>query len=216
MDINQFSYMVHPMLAVAVAYPFIGIVANRALQTRRRRLATAAGEKSKIPPVVGVEHVQLGRWLTGVVAGVTLVGLAQPIIYKTIIEKQLFTEKPFEATFLLLMFAATIGTLVLLYRAKLPLWRGVFAGLSSLGLLILGSHDSVWRLDGQWWISHYYYGIVATILMIFSLAIVPEIYKDKSLTWRRIHIWLNCLAMLLFIGQGFTGTRDLLDIGKGL
>jgi hypothetical protein len=27
-----------------------------------------------------------------------------------------------------------------------------------------------------------------------------------------VHIMLNCLALLFFIGQGFTGTRDLLEI----
>jgi hypothetical protein len=27
-----------------------------------------------------------------------------------------------------------------------------------------------------------------------------------------MHIFLNCLALLLFVGQGVTGTRDLLEI----
>lgn len=29
---------------------------------------------------------------------------------------------------------------------------------------------------------------------------------------RLIHIILNCIALLLFMGQGMTGTRDLLEI----
>jgi hypothetical protein len=32
------------------------------------------------------------------------------------------------------------------------------------------------------------------------------------LTWRRVHIALNIVALLFFIGQGFTGARDLLEI----
>lgn len=214
MDINQFSYMVHPILAVVVVFPLIGIVVNRAMLTRSRRLALTAGEKSKVPPVVGQEHVNLGRWLTGSVATVSLIGLAHPIIYKTIIGKELWKTDLFETVFLLLMFVATIGTLIFLYQARSALWRGVFAVLSSLGFLVLGLQEYVWV--GTWWNSHNYYGLIATILMIFSLAIVQDIYKDKSLTWRRVHIGLNCFAMLLFFGQGFTGVRDLLDIGKGL
>jgi len=49
--------------------------------------------------------------------------------------------------------------------------------------------------------------------MIFSVAIVDNIYRDKSQKWRNIHIILNSLALLLFIGQGFTGSRDLFEIG---
>ena len=48
--------------------------------------------------------------------------------------------------------------------------------------------------------------------MIFSLAIVQDIYRDRTLKWRITHIVLNCFALLLFVGQGFTGTRDLLEI----
>jgi hypothetical protein len=54
--------------------------------------------------------------------------------------------------------------------------------------------------------------MVITLLMIFSLAIIEEIYQDRSNRWRYVHIILNCFALLLFIGQGMTGTRDLLEI----
>ncbi len=36
------------------------VVVNFAWQTRQRRLQILAGSKSKIPPVVGGEHKQLG------------------------------------------------------------------------------------------------------------------------------------------------------------
>ena len=52
--------------------------------------------------------------------------------------------------------------------------------------------------------------MAVSVLMIFSIAILDDIYR--SLTMRNVHIILNCLALLLFIGQGITGTRDLLEI----
>jgi hypothetical protein len=48
--------------------------------------------------------------------------------------------------------------------------------------------------------------------MIFSIVIVQDIYQDRKNRWRMAHIILNCFALLLFIGQGITGARDLLEI----
>ncbi len=48
--------------------------------------------------------------------------------------------------------------------------------------------------------------------MILSLAIFPDIYQDRSKRWRIIHAVLNSIALLLFVGQGITGARDLLEI----
>jgi Protein of unknown function (DUF4079) len=79
-------------------------------------------------------------------------------------------------------------------------------------LIVIGSQDGVYRNDAQWYISHYYYGIAAALLMIFSLAIVREIYQDRTHRWRNIHIVLNSIALLLFIGQAFTGAKSLLEI----
>ena len=50
--------LLHPIAAVIFVFPLLGIVVNRALQVRQRRLT----DKSKIPVAVGQEHVQLGRW----------------------------------------------------------------------------------------------------------------------------------------------------------
>ncbi|HAT15571.1 MAG TPA: hypothetical protein DCS91_20115 [Microcoleaceae bacterium UBA11344] len=49
------------------------------------------------------------------------------------------------------------------------------------------------------------------MIMVFSLA-APEIYQDRSHGWRKIHTVLNWIALLIFIGQGMTGSRDLLEI----
>jgi hypothetical protein len=207
--------LIHPAIAVAFVFPLIGIVANFAWQTRQRRLQTAAGDKSKIPPVVGREHVQIGRWLTGGVVGVTLVALAYSVVFGSggFLEQQKKGNlDTFRVILIILMFIATIAALVLLYRARKPLWRGIFATLSGMGLVILGAQDGVYRLGNEWYWSHYYYGIAVSLLMIFSLAIVENIYKDRANRWRYLHIILNCLALLLFIGQGMTGARDLLEI----
>ena len=69
MEFSDAILLLHPVIAIVVVFPLIGIVVNRAFQTRQRRLQTKSGEKSKIPPVVGQEHVQLGRWLTVSVVG---------------------------------------------------------------------------------------------------------------------------------------------------
>ncbi|MEH2140312.1 DUF4079 domain-containing protein [Nostoc sp.] len=211
MQITDFLSLLHPAIAVIFVFPLIGTVVNFAWQTRQRRLQILAGNKSKIPPVVGTEHKQLGERLTGAVVGLTLIGLGYPI-GKNIIKNQLWNKAPFQVVFILLIFAATITSLVFLYRARQRLWRAVFATLTGAGLVIIGCQDGVYRLTSQWYWSHYYIGITAALLMIFSLAIVPDIYQDKSHRWRIVHTILNCIALLLFIGQGMTGTRDLLEI----
>jgi hypothetical protein len=209
--------LIHPVLAVTVVFPLIGMVVGRAWLTRQRRLESADGGKSKIPPVVGKEHLQLGRWLTSSVVAISLIGLAFPIFSK-IVEKQIWTKAPFKVTFIVLVFAATIASLVLLYQARPKLWRAVFATLTGMGLIILGFQSDpdgfpfVFRRDDEWFLSHFYFGMGAALLMIFSLAIVQDIYQDRSNRWRIIHTVLNCFALLLFIGQGMTGTRDLLEI----
>lgn len=210
MTLDDVILLLHPVLAVVVVFPLIGMVLNRSILTRRRRLKTSPG-KSKIPPTVGPEHVQLGRWLTGSVVSLALLGLAHPIGGK-ILETKLWTTNPFQVVFILGMFLATIGSLILLYRAKPWYWRATFAGLTSLGVIVLGFQDGVFRRDDEWFVSHFYYGLIATVLMIVSLAMVQDIYRDRTQVLRRIHILLNCLATLLFLGQGITGTRDLLEI----
>ncbi|HBE16645.1 MAG TPA: DUF4079 domain-containing protein [Cyanobacteria bacterium UBA11149] len=211
MDIKDIILLLHPAIAVLVVFPMIGIVVHRAWQTRQRRLETAKGGKSKIPPIVGSEHVQIGRWLTGFVVGITLLALAYAT-FKKILTDGVWTTAPFQVILIVFMYVATIISLVFLYQAREKHWRGIFATLTGMGVVILGFQDGVYRRDNEWFVSHFYYGIVATLLMIFSLAIVQNIYQDRSLRWRNVHIILNCIALLLFIGQGMTGVRDLLEI----
>jgi hypothetical protein len=211
METSDVLSLIHPAIAVIVVFPLIGIVVNFAWQTRQRRLQTTSGGKSKIPPVVGREHVELGRWLTGAVVGVALIGLAYPI-FGHILKESVLSKNPSQAVFIVLMFAATIASLVLLYRARQQHWRAIFATLTGIGLVVLGCQEGVFRRTNEWYWSHYYIGITAALLMVFSLSIVEDIYKDRSNRWRYVHIILNCFALLLFLGQGLTGTRDLLEI----
>ncbi|MGB3692543.1 MAG: DUF4079 domain-containing protein [Spirulinaceae cyanobacterium] len=213
MTASDFLALIHPALAVILVFPLIGIVVNFAWATRQRRLQLAEGIKSKIPPVVGKEHVQLGRWLASAVVILSLVGFAYAIVLKNIVANNLWNSDPFQTVFLFLLFALTVASLVFLYRARQKLWRGVFATLTGMGIVILGCQDGVFRRSDEWYWSHFYLGIAATLLMIFSLAIIQDIYQDKSLTWRRVHIILNSIALLFFVGQGFTGVRDLFEIG---
>lgn len=213
MDLNtkDVILLLHPIVAVVFVFPLIGMVLRMAWQTRQRRLEVRAANKSKIPPVVGQEHVQLGRWLTGAVVGVYFLGITRSIFDKLETD-QVFTKDPFKGIFIVLLYAATIASLVLLYRAQEKLWRGVFATLTGVGIVVLGLQDGIFRRDDEWYISHFYSGLLAALLMVFSLAIVRDIYQDRANRWRTVHVVLNCVALLLFLGQGITGTRDLLEI----
>ncbi|MGF1515305.1 MAG: DUF4079 domain-containing protein [Elainellaceae cyanobacterium] len=211
MSISDFALILHPTLSVAIVFPLIGIATGLAWQTRQRRLTVAHKEKSKIPPIVGSEHLTIGRWLAAGVIGVAILGMSEPIISK-MIANDTFSQEPGRATFVVLMIVLTIASAALLYRAKPALWRGIFATLTGMGLVILGCQPEVFRRGFEWYTSHYYYGITAGLLMILSVAVVPDIYKDKQKRWRRAHAMLNAIAVLLFIGQGFTGARDLLEI----
>lgn len=211
MELQDFFALLHPAIAIIVVFPLIGIVVNRALLTRQRRLQVADGEKSKIPPVVGSEHVAIGNWLSRSVVGVALLGMAYPIFSK-MLSNDTLTKEPFRVFFIIALFLLTIASFTLLFKARVKLWRGIFATFTGMGLIILGFQPEIYRRDNEWFVSHYYYGITAALLMIFSVAIVQDIYQDKQNRWRTVHIILNCFALLLFIGQGMTGARDLLEI----
>jgi membrane protein YdbS with pleckstrin-like domain len=211
MEFRDIILLLHPVFTIVAVFPLIGTIVNRALQTRQRRLETLTTGKSKIPPVVGSEHVQLGRWLTGFVVGTVLAALGNDIL-GNIIDNHVWDKVPFQVIFIVLLFLATIASLYFLYQTKTANWRIAFATLTGIGLVVLGCQNGVYWNTEHWYMSHYYYGITAALLMIFSLAIVPDIYKDKTNRWRKIHIALNTLALLIFIAQGITGARSLLEI----
>lgn len=222
-DLPDALRLMHPAIAVAVVFPLIGMTLNMAWQTRQRRLQTVDGGKSKIPPVVGPEHLKLGRALAGAVVGICLLGIIHPSI-KYIVKNDLWNKDQFQVITLGLLSVATIASLVFLYQARQRVWRGVFATLTGMGVVILGLQDlvfkregfgAIFRRDNEWFVSHFYSGIIATMLMIFSLAIIQDIYQDRSNRWRMVHTVLNTVAILLFLAQAMTGVRDLLEIPLG-
>ncbi len=235
LDFQDFLRIIHPALAVTVVFPLLGIVLYMAFQTRQRRLQIASDDgKSKIPLLVGAEHVRLGRWLSCAVVGLALIGIIRPIFFK-MVTAQTWTKEPLRFFFVVAMLVATIACLVILYNAKPKLWRGVFATLTGMGVILLGSQPEVFRraeisqvfdqfVKGdpafstnfrEMILSHYYLGITVTMLMIFSLAIIQDIYQDRKNRWRTVHIVLNSIAVLFFISQGLTGSRDLIEIPLG-
>jgi MFS family permease len=208
MELRDTILLLHPFFAVIVVFPLLGMVLNRAFLVRRRRQDEG---KSKIPAGVGQEHMQIGRWLSASVVGVVLLALANDV-FGNIVDKNIISQEPFKVILIGMAFVVAITTLILLYQTKTKLWRGAFATLSSMSLIVLGSQDGVYRKTEQWYFSHYYYGLTAAILMIISLTIVREIYQDKTQRWRKGHIFLNSIALLLFIGQAITGTQALLEV----
>lgn len=214
LDLADTLRLLHPALAVVIVYPLIGMVVRLALQTRQRRLEIKSGEKSKVPTSVGPDHVVLGRWLAGAVVGLALLGLAHPILSK-MLKAQIWLQPngSVRLFFALTLIGLTAASMIFLLRSRPPIWRVIFAILTSVGLIILGCQPEVFRRGFEIWLSHYYFGLIAAHLMIIAAAILPEIYR--SLLWRRIHIGLSAIALFFFISQGFTGTRDLLEIPLG-
>lgn len=198
-------WLLHPALAVALVYPLLGAGVHLALQTRRRRL-----NQTKAPVTVGAEHKALGRWLT--VAVVTIQLIAYAVV---ILTRQPSLLDPGRAALLLLVLAGSVLALSALWQVRRAAYRASFALLVWLGVIGLGLQPEVWRLsdnplDPAFWQSHFWGGMGLTGLLLFALAAQPEI--QRQLRWRRLHLTANGLAALLFIAQGITGPRDLLEI----
>ena len=45
-----------------------------------------------------------------------------------------------------------------------------------------------------------------------GLTATSVVFLDRTQRWRNTHIILNSVATVLFLAQGFTGSRDLLEI----
>ncbi|AFY60995.1 DUF4079 domain-containing protein [Synechococcus sp. PCC 6312] len=213
LNLADILLLIHPILACTFIFPVIGIVGYLAWQTRQRRLSAPGEAKGKISPQVGREHVAIGNLLAAGVVGITLVALAYGVVfgYQGFLDQAKDGKlRTVQVGFVVVMFILTLVSLGILMRTRAKLWRGVFATLTGLGIGVLGWQPGIFHRNDEWYISHYYFGIVASWLMIFAAAIVQDIYQSKK--WRRVHIILNSLALILFILQGVTGTRDLLEL----
>ncbi len=217
MQLRDFLELIHPVLVITIVFPLVGLAVYFAWQTRQRRLQARTGQKPPGPALAGITHMRVGHYLTGAVVGVCLVALGFDTL-DSAIQADAFVKEPVQMGFLGLMFIATLAALGFLYISRPWGWRLVFALLTEVGVLVLGFQDTlfnrpeqwIFRRDYEWQFSHFYSGLVVTTLMIISLGIVPQIYRSSG--WRTLHITLNTLALLFFLGQAMTGTRDLIEI----
>ena len=208
MTITDWLWILHPALAVVLIYPLIGMVVRLAWQTRQRRVA-----KVKHPPVVGRDHSDLGRWLSASVVVLVLIALTVAIATKEPLAD--FSGGAGRVLQLSIVLLGTLASLIALWRSKAAVLRLSFSLITWAGVLNLGAQPEVWRLSDDplspaFWQSHYWAGVAVTGLMLFSLAARPEIVRDLRL--RRLHVTASVLASVIFLTQGFTGTRDLLEI----
>ena len=208
MKVVDWLWVLHPTLAVVLLYPLIGMVMRLAWQTRQRRV-----EKLKHPATVGRDHSELGQWLA--VGVVLVVLLALTVVITTKVPLPDFAGGLRRGTQLLVVLLGTLASLVALVQSKAPLLRLSFSLITWIGVLALGAQPEVWRLSDNpltpaFWQSHYWSGVAVTGLMLFSLGARPEILRDLRL--RRLHVTASVLAAVLFLVQGITGSRDLLEI----
>ena len=208
MTITDWLWILHPALAVVLIYPLIGMVVRLAWQTRQRRVA-----RVKHPPMVGRDHSDLGRWLAAGVVLLVLIALTVAIATKA--PPADFSGGVGRAIQLSIVLLGTGASMVALLRSKAAALRLSFSLITWIGVLTLGAQPEVWRLSDDplspaFWQSHYWAGVAVTGLMLFALAARPEILRDLRL--RRLHVTASVLAALLFVMQGITGTRDLLEI----
>lgn len=201
-------WLLHPVLAIALVYPLMGIVLRLALETRQQRRT-----KVKNQPPAGREHHGLGRWLVSGVVGIELAALSVVILTKSPLGE--FQGGVSRLALLTLVLVGTGAALTALLRVRPALYRAAFALITWAGLLSLGLQPEVFRLGDNplqagFWQSHFWGGIGLTGLLLFSLAAGPEILRH--LQWRRLHVAVNILTAVIFLAQAITGARDLLEI----
>ena len=208
MQFVDWLWLIHPALAVVVVYPLLGMVLRAARQTRDQRVL-----KQTFPAAVGKNHADLGTWLTTTVTGIVL--LAEVVVITTANPLAEFSGGPGRLFQLFLVLVGSIVAFLALLNVRKLIYRSTFALLCWIGILTLGMQPEVFRrsdnpLDPEFWQSHYWGGIVLTGLMLISLAMRYAIYRN--IRWRRLHLSLNIFAALIFVVQGISGPRDLLEI----
>ena len=187
--------LLHPVLMILFVYPVVGATIRLGILARERRL--------KINPIadtVPLEHAQHGAWVTGGVLVAVVIGLSH----------SLWATHPLG---LVLTGSAVLFSFGRLLASRLIWQRFLWAVASAGGLLFLGLQPVVERFsDIPWspsfWQSHYWMGLLLTVLLLSSTALQPLI--GHSVRARRIHISSNLLIALLLAMQAISGTRNLL------
>ncbi len=209
MQTIDWIWLLHPILAVALIYPLLGVVLSLSLKTRNRRLK----RQNNIPAKVGREHSGLGRWLSAGVVLIVLLALAVMISSEQSLGE--LEGGINRALRLLLVLVGSCIALIATLRGKRPAYRASCSLLCWAGVIYLGMQPEVYRLsdnplEAEFWQSHFWGGVGLVGLMLLSLASRPEIMG--KLSWRWLHITANCLAVLIFLAEAITGPKALLEI----
>ena len=209
MQTLDWIWLLHPIFAVALIYPLLGVVLNLSLQTRSRRLKL----QNESPANVGSVHSNLGRWLSAGVIAIVLLALV--VMLSTEHPLTEFEGGLIRAGLLLLVLIGSCIALLTTWRDKRPAYRAGFSLLCWAGVIVLGMQPEVFRLGdnplkAEFWQSHFWGGIGLVGLMLFSLASRQEILRD--LRWRWLHITANSLAAVIFLAEAITGPKALLEI----
>ena len=131
--------LVHPVLAVVLIYPLLGIVVRLGWQARQRRV-----HKAKLPAITGRDHSQLGQWLASAVVVLVLIALAVVISSKQ-------TANTSRQLPLLLAWLGTATSLLALWRVQSAGLRLSFGLITWSGVLALGAQPEVFRLSDNPW-----------------------------------------------------------------
>ncbi len=209
MQTVDWIWLLHPIFAVVLIYPLLGVVLNLSLQTRSRRLK----RQNESPANVGSLHSNLGRWLSAGVVAIVLLALV--VMISTEHPLMEFEGGLIRAGLLLLVLIGSCIALLTTWRDKRPAYRASFSLLCWAGVIVLGMQPEVFRLGdnplkAEFWQSHFWGGIGLVGLMLFSLASRQEILRD--LRWRWLHITANSLAAVIFLTEAITGPKALLEI----
>ena len=202
--------LLHPVLIILFVYPVVGATIRLGILARERRLKI-----NPLPPSVGIEHGDHGRWLTGGVVVAVLIALDYSFIKHFLNQATPFAGGAARLGLLLVVSAGTLLAYLALWFVKKAPLRASFALLTWAGLLGLGSQKEIWRLSdnpltGEFWGSHYWAGVLLTGLLLVSVAARQEVLR--SLRMRRLHVTANLLVAVLLAVVAITGTRDLLEI----
>jgi hypothetical protein len=206
--------LLHPVLMILFVYPVIGATIRLGILVRERRL-----DINPLPPTVGTEHVDHGRWVTTGVVVLVLVAILWSFLTACADPQSAALAPaagPLRFPLLLLVGAGALGSCLALWRVRHPALRASFALLCWAALLALGAQPEVWRLSDNpfvfdFWRSHYWSGSLLVGLLLFSMAARPEIKQRPRL--RKLHVTAAFLMAVLLAVQAITGTRDLLTQG---
>lgn len=206
--------LLHPLLVILFVYPVLGATVRLGLLARERRLGN-----NKHPVTTGAQHSHHGRWLTSGVVLAVLIAFLYSFIKTFGSDPAAFNGGSVRLLQLLLAAGGCLASLIALWQARRPLWRGCFALLCWAGLLGLGSQSEIWRMSDnpfhtEFWTSHYWQGVLLGGLLLWSTAAQPEI--QSSLRLRRLHVSASVLSAVLLVLLAVTGTKSLLFMAEHL